>query len=75
MHVLYIGFVGYAGNLCLLCWHYAQCFCTTYYAHSYAGIIGSSLQFGDNFGTYQEAFLKNGNSGAAARKEERATET
>ena len=26
-HVFYIGFVDIAGNLCLLCWHYFQCFC------------------------------------------------
>ena len=26
--VFYTNFVNCAGNVCLLCWHYAQCFCS-----------------------------------------------
>ena len=33
-----IDFIDYAGNLCLLCWHYAECL-ATYYA---AGIYNHS---------------------------------
>ena len=36
-------------------------------------MLQSVLEF--NFIAYQEIFLKNGNSGKAARKEERAMET
>ena len=43
--MFYTGFVNYAGNLCLL--YMLALLCSmhfaTYYAHNYAGIIGSSL--------------------------------
>ena len=42
--------------------------------HSLGG-GGVFIGFRDNLNTYQEVFLKNGNSGEAAGKEERAIET